>query len=133
MPSWIPLWIPLVVVACLVVLTAVSVRALIALARAVRRMDTVLGIVEQELRPMIGQAHALADEAQMLTREVGLEIKRLGEATERINTVAEGLARVIGALASLTRAGQVIGLAAGLKRGLDVFLQRYRREGERHE
>ena len=43
--------------------------------------------VPSMLRPLIGQAHALADEAQTLTREAGLEIKRLGEATERMNTV----------------------------------------------
>lgn len=125
--------IPLVLVLCGVVLTAVVVRAVIALTNAVRRADRLLGIAEQELRPLIGQAHALADEVQTLTREAGLEVKRLGEATERINTVADGLSRVIGALASLTRAGQVIGLVAGLKRGIDVFVQRYRREGEDHE
>ena len=126
-------WISLVVVACFVGLTVVTVRALIVLTRAVRRVDTVVGIVEQELRPLIGQAHALADELQMLARDAGLEVKRLGEATERVNAVAEGLGRVIGALGSLTRVGQVVGLAAALKRGLDIFVQRYRREGEHHE
>ena len=126
-------WIPLIVVACFVVLTAVVVRAVIVLTHAVRRLDTVLGIVEQELRPLIGQAHTLADELQTLTREAGFEVKRLGEATERVNTVADGLSRVIGALASLTRAGQVVGLAATLKRGIEMFVQRYRREGEHHE
>jgi len=126
-------WIPPVIVVCVAGLTVVMVRALIVLTRALRRVDTVVGIVEQELRPLIGQAHTLADELQALARDAGLEVKRLGEATERVNAVADGLGRVISALASLTRAGQVVGLAAALKRGIDIFVQRYRREGEHDE
>jgi hypothetical protein len=33
-------------------------------------------------------------------------------------------------LAGLARAGQIVGLAAGLRRGVDVFVQRLRREGD---
>ena len=51
----------------------------------------------------------------------------MGEVTEQVQTVAEGLGRVVMGLAGLTRAGQVIGLAAGLRRGVDVFVQRLRR------
>jgi uncharacterized protein YoxC len=126
-------WTQPVLLACAVALTVAVVALLLALKRTAQRADAVLRIVEEELRPVIGQAHALSDEVRMLTREASLEIKRVGEVTERVNNVAEGVGRVVSALAGLTRAGQVIGMAAAVKRGVDVFVQRMsKRQGDRH-
>jgi uncharacterized protein YoxC len=128
-----PLWAQLTLVACLVALTVALVALLIALRRTVRRAETVLGIVEQELRPLIGQAHALTEDVRVLTREASREIERVGEVTERVNAVAEGVSRAVSGLAGLTRAGQLIGVAAGLKKGFDVFLHRMTKEqGDHH-
>jgi uncharacterized protein YoxC len=117
-------WTQPVLLACAVVLTVAVVALLLALKRTAQRADAVLRIVEEELRPVIGQAHALTDEVRTLTREAGLEVKRVGEVTEHVNNVAEGVERMVSALAGLTRAGQVIGMAAALKKGVDVFVQR---------
>ena len=126
-------WTQPVLLACAVVLTAAVVALLLALKRTAQRADAVLRIVEEELRPVIGQAHALTDEVRMLTREASLEIKRVGEVTERVNNVAEGVGRMVSALAGLTRAGQVIGMAAAVKKGVDVFVHRMsKHQGERH-
>jgi uncharacterized protein YoxC len=126
-------WTQPVLLACAVVLTAAVVALLLALKRTAQRADAVLRIVEEELRPVIGQAHALTDEVRMLTREAHLEIKRVGEVTERVNNVAEGVERMVSALAGLTRAGQVIGMLAAVKKGVDVFVQRMsKHQGERH-
>ena len=38
------------------------------------------------------------------------------------------MSRLVGALSGLARAGQVVGLAAGLRRGVDVFVSRLRRD-----
>jgi methyl-accepting chemotaxis protein len=93
----------------------------------------VLTIAEQELRPLIGQAHALTEDVRLLTREASQEIERVGEVTERVNAAAEGITRMATGLAGLTRAGQLIGMAAGLKRGFDVFVQRLSKEqGDHH-
>lgn len=126
-------WTQPVLLACAVALTAAVVVLLLAVRRTVQRADAVLRIVEEEMRPLIGQAHALADEVRTLTREAHLEIKRVGEVTERVNNVAEGVQRMVSALAGLTRAGQVIGMAAALKKGVNVFVQRAsKRQGETH-
>ena len=101
--------------------------AILALRQTLRRSDAVLEIVEQELRPLIGQANGLTEEMRDLTRETRREVERVGEVTEQVQTVTEGLGRVVMGLAGLTRAGQVVGLAAGLRRGVDVFVQRLRR------
>jgi hypothetical protein len=39
---------------------------------------------------------------------------------------------VVRALAGFTRAGQVVGLAAAVRRGVEVFVQRMRNEGGHH-
>ena len=120
-------WAQLVLVACAVAVSGAVVAAFLALRRTLRRTDAVLEIVEQELRPLISQANGLTEEMRDLTRETRREVERVGEVTEQVQTVAEGLGRVVMGLAGLTRAGQVIGLAAGLRRGVDVFVQRLRR------
>jgi uncharacterized protein YoxC len=120
-------WAQLVLVVCAVAVSGALVAAILALRQTLRRSDAVLEIVEQELRPLIGQANGLTEEMRDLTRETRREVERVGEVTEQVQTVTEGLGRVVMGLAGLTRAGQVVGLAAGLRRGVDVFVQRLRR------
>jgi uncharacterized protein YoxC len=126
-------WAQYVLVGCAVLVTAALVTAILALRRALRRTDAVLEIVEQELRPLIGQAHGLTEEIRDLTRETYREVVRIGEVTEHVESAAAGVSRLVGALSGLARAGQVVGLAAGLRRGVDVFVNRMRGEqGENH-
>ena len=126
-------WTQPVLLACAVALTAALVALLLAVKRTAQRTDAVLRIVEEELRPLIGQAHSLTDEVRTLTREAHLEVKRVGEVTERVNNVAEGVERMVSALAGLTRAGQVIGMVAAVKKGVDVFVHRMSKDqGETH-
>jgi hypothetical protein len=128
-----PPWVIMVLVGCAVALTVALVPTILALRRTLRRAEVVLTIAEQELRPLIGQAHALTEDVRLLTREASQEIERVGEVTERVNAAAEGISRVATGLAGLTRAGQLIGMAAGLKRGFDVFVQRLSKEqGDHH-
>lgn len=128
-----PPWVIFVLVGFVVALTVALVPTILALRRTLRRAEVVLTIAEQELRPLIGQAHALTEDVRLLTREASQEIERVGEVTERVNAAAEGISRVATGLAGLTRAGQLIGMAAGLKRGLDVFVKRLSKEqGDHH-
>jgi uncharacterized protein YoxC len=120
-------WAQIVLVVCAVAVTGALVAAILALRQTLRRTGAVLEIVEQELRPLIGQVNGLTEEMRDLTRESRREVERVGEVTEQVQTVADGLGRVVMGLAGLTRAGQVIGLAAGLRRGVDVFVKRLRR------
>jgi uncharacterized protein YoxC len=125
-------WAQLVLIACAVALTVALVAAVLALRGALRRTDAVLAIVEQELRPLIGQVHGVSEEMRELTKEARLEIIRVGEVTEQVQAVAAGLAKVVAGLGGLARVGQVVGLAGGLRRGVDVFVQKMRGEqGER--
>jgi len=129
MPFWVRLLLSLSTFALLLALVA----AVWALRRMAQRAEAVLTIVEQELRPLIGQALALTEDVRTLTREAGRELERVGAVTDRVDDIATGLSRFVGTLSGLTRAGQIVGVAAGLKKGLDVFVHRFRHQGDHHE
>ena len=129
MPFWVQMLLSLAAFALLLALVA----AVWALRGVAQRAEAVLAIVEQELRPLIGQALALTEDVRGLTREAGRELERVGAVTDRVEDVATGLGRIIMALGSLTRAGQIVGVAAGLKKGIDVFVHRLRHQGDHHE
>ena len=129
MPFWVQMLLSLAAFALLVALVA----AVWALRGVAHRAEAVLAIVEQELRPLIGQGLALTEDVRGLTREAGRELERVGAVTDRVEDVATGLGRIIMTLGSLTRAGQIVGVAAGLKKGIDVFVHRLRHQGDQHE
>ena len=119
-------WVQIVLIVCALALTAALVAAILAARATLRHAASVLEIVEQELRPLVGQIHGLTEDVRDLTRETRREVERIGEVTEHVQTAAEGVSRMVGGLAGLTRAGQAIGLVAGLRRGVDVFVDRLR-------
>jgi len=130
MPFWAQTLLSLAALALMVALCA----AVLALRRVAQRAEGVLTIVEQELRPLVGQAHALTEDVRALTRQAGHELERIGAVTDRVHQVADGFGRVAGILGGLTRAGQLVGLAAGLKKGVEVFVRRLQKnEGDHHE
>jgi hypothetical protein len=129
MPFWVQMLLSLAAFALLLALVA----AVWALRGVAQRAEAVLAIVEQELRPLIGQALALTEDVRGVTREAGRELERVGAVTDRVEDVATGLGRIVMTLGSLTRAGQIVGVAAGIKKGIDVFVHRLRHQGDHHE
>ena len=129
MPFWVQMLLSLAAFALLVALVA----AVWALRGVAQRAEAVLAIVEQELRPLIGQGLALTEDVRGLTREAGRELERVGAVTDRVEVIAAGLGRIVTTVGSLTRAGQIVGVAAGLKRGIDGFVHRLRHQGDHHE
>ena len=119
-------WVQIVLIVCAAALTVALVGAILAARATLRHAASVLEIVEQELRPLVGQLHGLTEDVRDLTRETRREVARIGEVTEHVQTAAEGVSRMVGGLAGFTRAGQAIGLVAGLRRGVDVFVDRLR-------
>jgi uncharacterized protein YoxC len=117
-----------VLVVCAVVVSVALVAALVAMRRASERAERLLTLAEQELRPFVAEAHELMQQVRALTQETRGEVARLGALTERVEDLSGGLGRVLAAVAGLTRAGQLVGVATGLKTGLDVFLHRLRKQ-----
>ena len=111
---------------CAVGLTVALIATLLAIRRLVLRGDRVLSIVEGELGPLVAHARVLTEDLQTLTRDASRELDYLASVTKRVDDLAEGAGRVMSALAGLTRAGELIGVATGLRRGAEVFVRRLR-------
>ncbi len=127
-------WLAAVVAFCLLAVTVALVPTLLALRRSAERAERVLAALETELPPLLGEVQGLVRELRDLGRESRAEVQRIADLTERTQHAVDGVGRLLGAVAGLTRAGQLVGLAAGLKAGLDVFLHRFRKqEGDHHE
>jgi uncharacterized protein YoxC len=114
----------LLIALCAVALTAVLVPTLFAIKRAAVRAETVLMLLEREVRPMAAQIQALAEELRTLSRHTGRELERVGVVAERVDDLTGRLARVVGIVGGVTRVGQLVGAATGFKKGLDVFIAR---------
>ena len=127
------LWAQTVLVLCALVVTVTLVPALIALRRAAERSERILAQVEEEMPALTDEVRGLVEEVRGITREARGEIVRIVGFAERAREVTDGVGRVLSAVAGLTRAGQFVGVAAGIKTGLDVFLHRLRkRQGDHH-
>ncbi|PYM39956.1 MAG: hypothetical protein DME12_17485 [Candidatus Rokuibacteriota bacterium] len=129
-----PLWAQTLLTLAALVLMLALAAAVWALRRVAQRAEGVLTIVEEELRPLVGQAHGLTEDVRALTREAGRELERIGAVADKVESVADGFARFVGVLGGLTRAGQLVGVAAGVKKGVEAFVQRLRKnQGDDHE
>lgn len=132
-----PTWFYFIMALCVVVLTAAFVGALVSLTRALRRTEGVLAAVEQEIErdvpPLLVGLRELTDELRRLSQGATAELDRIRQITGHVQEVADGASRLLVALSALTRAGQIVGVVAGVKAFVDVFLHRLRKErGGRH-
>jgi uncharacterized protein YoxC len=111
-----------IVVICVVAITVPLVLALLALRRVLKRADVVLGLIEREIRPMAAQLGALTEEIRGLSHQVTLEVERLVVVTRHLDEITTTVAKIVTAIAGISRVGQIVGLAVGLRRGLGVFV-----------
>jgi uncharacterized protein YoxC len=118
-----------VIVACVVALTIVLISTLLSVKKTALRAESVLTQVEREIRPMASEIENLTGELQKLSRNANDNLERIGGIVDRVEDISVQAARVVGAVGGLTRIGQYAGMAAGVKRGVEVFLHRLR---ERH-
>ncbi|MGH7385183.1 MAG: DUF948 domain-containing protein [Candidatus Rokuibacteriota bacterium] len=113
-----------VIVACVVALTIVLISTLLAFKKTALRAESVLAQVEREIRPMVSEIENLSGELQKLSRNANDNLQRIGGVVDRVEDISVQVARVAGAVGGLTRIGQYAGMAAGVKRGVEVFLHR---------
>ena len=118
-----------VILACVVALTIVLITTLLSIKKTAARAESVLAQVEREVRPMASELENLTGELQKLSRNANDNLQRIGGIVDRVEDISVQAARVVGAVGGLTRIGQYAGMAAGVKRGVEVFLHRLK---ERH-
>ena len=132
-----PVWFYAVLACCALALTVALVAAVVAAVGAVRRAERVLAALQREIDhdvpPLLGGLRDLVEDLRLLSRGATTELDRIGEITGRVQDITDTASRLLGALSGLTRAGQLIGIATGLKTGVGVFLHRMRQRGDGHE
>ena len=109
---------------CAVGITVALVAVLISLKRLIDRTESVMTLVEREVRPTASQLGALAEELRGVSHQVTLELQRIGMITRRLEDITDTIAKVVGLVGGITRLGRLTGVAMGLQRGLGVFVSR---------
>jgi uncharacterized protein YoxC len=107
-----------------VVVSAVLVWTLLALRKTALRAESVLRMVEREITPLLGQLEALIAELRDLSQGANEELRKIRVVVRRAEDVSITVSKVVVAVGGLTRIGQYVSLAAGVKKGLDVFVRR---------
>src|SRR2546430_16181272 len=91
-----PLWAQTLLTLAALALMLALVAAVWALRRVAQRAAGVLTIVEEELRPLVGQAHALTEDVRALTREAGPGAEGIGGAAAKGASGAHGVLPRVG-------------------------------------
>jgi uncharacterized protein YoxC len=112
------------IVLCVVVVSAVLVWTLLALRKTALRAESVLRMVEREIWPVLGQIEHLIAELRDLSQGAKAEVSKIRVVVRRAEDVSITVSKVLLAVGGLTRIGQYVSLAAGVKKGLDVFVRR---------
>jgi uncharacterized protein YoxC len=113
-----------IIVLCVVVVSAVFVWTLLALRKTALRAESVLQVVEREIRPLLGQLESLLAELRDLSQGAKGELSKIRVVVRRAEDVSIKVSKLVIAVGGLTRIGQYVSLAAGVKKGLDVFVRR---------
>lgn len=113
-----------VLTAAVVVLGVFAVPLLIQLRRTAKNAELTLTAVEREIRPLASQLHVLLQEGRDLIQRGNKELGELARFTATADELLARLGKVLGVLAGLGRVGQVVGVAQGVKKGVDVFVRR---------
>ncbi len=116
-----------------VVVTAALVSTLLAIRRATLRAEMLLMILEREVRPMTSQLQSLVEELRGLSQHADQNMERMGAVIRRVDDVTTGIARVVGFVGGMTRVGQLVGTATGVKKGLDVFIAKLISKNKKHD
>jgi uncharacterized protein YoxC len=123
--SAMPVW-EMVLVVCLAAVSAALVALLLAVRRVALRADALLGILESDARPILEQVKGLLDEARVIAGDARQELERVSSVVGRAQETVEAIGRIVGVVAGVTRAGRLISLVTGLRKGARIFIHRYR-------
>jgi hypothetical protein len=108
----------------LLLLAIAAIPTLLQLRRTVQTAEQTLATLEREVRPLTSQLHALLQDHRELAQRATRDLREV----EGIALMAqELLGRVIkltGILGGVGAVGRVYGVAPGVRKGLDVFIQR---------
>jgi uncharacterized protein YoxC len=101
--------------------------ALLQVARTARVAEQTLTFVDREVRPLTAQIQALLQEHHNLAQQATKDLRQVeGLVVQAQDTLAR-LTNLTSLLSGFGTVGRVVGVARGLQKGIDVFVQRLAR------
>jgi uncharacterized protein YoxC len=101
--------------------------ALLQVARTARVAEQTLTSVDREVRPLTAQIQALLQEHHNLAQQATKDLRQVeGLVVQAQDTLAR-LTNLTSLLSGFGTVGRVVGVARGLQKGIDVFVQRLAR------
>jgi uncharacterized protein YoxC len=105
------------------VLVAVAIPVLLQIRRTARAADQTLGALEREIRPLTAQLHALLQDHRDLAQRATRDLREIEGAVLLVQEVLLRVVKLSGILSGVGTVGRALGLAQGLRKGVDVFIQ----------
>ena len=107
-----------------VALVAVAIPALLQARRTARAAEQTLVALEREIRPLAPQLHALLQDHRELAQRATRDLREVEGIALMTQEVLLRVLKLTGLLGGVGAVGRVLGLAQGVRKGLDVFIQR---------
>lgn len=107
----------------LVALVIAAVPTLLQLRRTARAAEQTLLAVEREIRPLTSQIHALLQDHRDLAQRATRDLRELEGLALLAQEVLLRIVKLSGVLSGVGTIGRVLGLAQGVRKGLDVFIR----------
>jgi len=105
-------------------LVLAAIPSLLQLRRTAQAAEQTLATLEREVRPLTSQLHALLQDHRELAQRATRDLRELEGLVLMAQEVIGRLIKLTGILGGIGTVGRVYGLAQGLRKGLDVFIQR---------
>jgi uncharacterized protein YoxC len=105
------------------VLVAVAIPALLQVRRTARTAEQTLGALEREVRPLAAQLHALLQDHRDLAQRATRDLREIEGTVLLVQEVLLRVVKLSGILSGVGTLGRALGLAQGLRKGVDVFIQ----------
>jgi hypothetical protein len=90
--SWAGVWLAIIALSTLV-MAVIQVGAIVVGARAARRIETTIGRVEQDLKPILEQANRILEQGHLVSTEAARMSALATQQVERVDQVFSDLSR----------------------------------------
>jgi uncharacterized protein YoxC len=105
-------------------LVIAAVPALVQLRRTAQTAEQTLTTIERELRPLTAQLQALLQDHRELAQRANRDLREVEGVALMAQEVLGRAIKLTGFLGSLTAVGRFLGVAQGVRRGVEVFVSR---------
>ena len=107
-----------------VALVIAVIPAVLQVARTARVAEQTLASLDREVRPLTSQVQALLQEHRILAEQATKDLRQAEGVVLMTQDVLARLTNLTGLLTGFGTVGRVVGVARGLQKGIDVFVNR---------